>query len=282
MGKVTIIIIIFITSITQVFGAYIFGYLLHNPIPDESSFLLADDPNSDTSNADTSNADSSNLDSQNPTFQGRSFHSESQNLIPGNLNSQNPETQNSEIRNPETEKPETEKPEKAAKVPSQCSSDKDCIGGSFYCDTHYGYCDRVKRVSQLCRRDEQCESGLICLFGRCEIPIPQGSAGSRCTDNRDCADDSCCARQHGEKICKGRLKRGTKCFVPFGGLDYSLNQLCPCQHGLYCTNRRLSKSALTGHHPNNGTNTNTSTSTGISQQKRRIYNHMRCLPKSSN
>jgi len=36
-----------------------------------------------------------------------------------------------------------------------------------------------------------------------------------------------------ERVCKSKYKR-TQMFVPLGGLDYSLNELCPCDTGLEC------------------------------------------------
>ncbi|RWS27420.1 dickkopf-related protein 3-like protein [Leptotrombidium deliense] len=54
----------------------------------------------------------------------------------------------------------------------------------------------------------------------------------------DCHPHLCCARQHGERICKAKLQKGQRCFVPLGGLDYSLNELCPCDEGLSCVQRK--------------------------------------------
>ncbi|TKS89506.1 hypothetical protein D9C73_023631 [Collichthys lucidus] len=44
----------------------------------------------------------------------------------------------------------------------------------------------------------------------------------------------CCARHHGEQVCKRRLIRGESCYVPDGGLAFSINQICPCDEGLLC------------------------------------------------
>lgn len=123
-----------------------------------------------------------------------------------------------------------------------CKQDSDCIDDEagdddylMYCDRHYGYCDFFRQVGELCRTDSQCDQGLICMFGRCDRPAPPGERGSRCSGQAsDCNDGLCCARQHGERICKPKLQLGQQCFVPLGGLDYSLNELCPCEESLHC------------------------------------------------
>lgn len=123
----------------------------------------------------------------------------------------------------------------------RCKQDSDCIYDDgpdneelMYCDRHYGYCDFFRQIGELCRYDSQCDAGLICMFGHCEKPAPPGEAGTRCNDSSDCNPGLCCARQHGERICKPKLKHGQQCFVPLGGLNYSLNELCPCNQGLEC------------------------------------------------
>uniref|UniRef100_A0A3B4UC23 Dickkopf N-terminal cysteine-rich domain-containing protein n=1 Tax=Seriola dumerili TaxID=41447 RepID=A0A3B4UC23_SERDU len=58
--------------------------------------------------------------------------------------------------------------------------------------------------------------------------------GARCKVDRDCGASMCCARHHGEQVCKSRLIRGESCYVPDGGLAFSINQICPCDEGLLC------------------------------------------------
>lgn len=92
----------------------------------------------------------------------------------------------------------------------RCKQDSDCIDDNspespenlMYCDRHYGFCDYFRQVGELCRHDSQCDSGLICMFGKCAHPVEPGQRGARCTDASDCAPGHCCARQHGELICK--------------------------------------------------------------------------------
>lgn len=123
----------------------------------------------------------------------------------------------------------------------KCKQDSDCIDDNstdtenlMYCDHHYGFCDFFRAEGELCRHDSQCDSGLLCMFGRCAKALKPGQKGARCRDASECATGLCCARQHGEHICKPKLKPGQQCFVPLGGLDYSLNELCPCEEGLAC------------------------------------------------
>uniref|UniRef100_A0A8C6S812 Dickkopf N-terminal cysteine-rich domain-containing protein n=1 Tax=Neogobius melanostomus TaxID=47308 RepID=A0A8C6S812_9GOBI len=78
------------------------------------------------------------------------------------------------------------------------------------------------REGQYCRRDAQCVRGLSCMFGKCHRSIPNGQEGARCKVDRDCGASMCCARHHGD------------CYVPDGGLAFSINQICPCDEGLLC------------------------------------------------
>ncbi|XP_064648604.1 dickkopf-related protein 3-like [Lineus longissimus] len=124
-------------------------------------------------------------------------------------------------------------PEGAAPIFMQCVSDRTCGRGRF-CDRHYGTCDLHRREGQPCRRDGHCTKNTDCMYGRCVKTILVGQAGSRCKQDGDCGQNMCCARRHGESVCKARLSQGDKCYVPRGGLDYSLNEICPCEEGLLC------------------------------------------------
>ncbi|XP_014665824.1 PREDICTED: dickkopf-related protein 3-like [Priapulus caudatus] len=114
-----------------------------------------------------------------------------------------------------------------------CENDKACGKGKF-CDHHYGTCEVHRAEASLCRRDGNCEKGLECVFGKCRPVVEHGTVGARCKHDKDCGNSQCCAKQHGEFVCKAKLQIGNKCFVPDGGIDYSLNQLCPCDRGLIC------------------------------------------------
>ncbi|XP_036394885.1 dickkopf-related protein 3-like [Megalops cyprinoides] len=114
-----------------------------------------------------------------------------------------------------------------------CDNDRAC-GRGFSCDRHFGLCVPLKQAGQYCRRDAQCVRGLSCMFGKCHRRIPEGQEGARCKVDKDCEGSMCCARHHGEQVCKRRLSRGESCFVPDGGLAFSINQICPCDEGLLC------------------------------------------------
>ncbi|XP_061665795.1 dickkopf-related protein 3-like isoform X2 [Syngnathoides biaculeatus] len=114
-----------------------------------------------------------------------------------------------------------------------CDHDRAC-GRGFSCDRHFGLCVPLRGEGHYCRRDTQCVRGLNCMFGKCHRSIPNGQEGARCKVDRDCGASMCCARHHGERVCKRRLMRGDGCYVPDGGLAFSINQICPCDEGLLC------------------------------------------------
>ncbi|KAK2866238.1 hypothetical protein Q7C36_002294 [Tachysurus vachellii] len=114
-----------------------------------------------------------------------------------------------------------------------CDHDRAC-GKGFSCDRHFGLCVPLRQEGKYCRRDAQCVRGLSCMYGRCIRSIPDGQEGARCKLDKDCGASMCCARHHGERVCKRRLLLGESCFVPDGGLAFSINQICPCDEGLLC------------------------------------------------
>ncbi|XP_013407542.1 dickkopf-related protein 3 [Lingula anatina] len=114
-----------------------------------------------------------------------------------------------------------------------CTTDKSC-GRHRFCDKFYGTCEPHRREGDACRRDGHCQKGFDCMFGKCQKSQKAGELGARCKHDRDCGSSMCCARQHGEKVCKAKLQLAENCYVPKGGLDYSLNELCPCDKGLIC------------------------------------------------
>lgn len=139
-----------------------------------------------------------------------------------------------------------------------CDHDRTC-GRGFSCDRHFGLCVPQRGEGHYCRRDAQCVRGLSCMFGKCHRSIPSGQEGknaetvtdfisfvnmrlkrsllrpgARCKVDRDCDSSMCCARHHGERVCKRRLIRGESCYIPDGGLAFSINQICPCDEGLLC------------------------------------------------
>nr|XP_028561008.1 dickkopf-related protein 3-like isoform X2 [Podarcis muralis] len=114
-----------------------------------------------------------------------------------------------------------------------CSHEIKCPRG-FFCDHHFGLCLPFRQEGEFCRRDAHCALGLSCMFGKCQETLPGGQEGARCHHDKDCSPDACCARQHGEKVCKKRLLLDEGCYVPEGGIAFSVNQVCPCLEGLVC------------------------------------------------
>eukprot|EP00794_Sanderia_malayensis_P003026 gene3026-3485_t len=115
----------------------------------------------------------------------------------------------------------------------QCNSDRNCEKSQF-CHENYKYCDRRRYVGQKCRRTENCIRGAICMWGQCYKEKKPGLARSRCKRHIDCASSLCCAREHGESICKPWLKEGQNCSVSSGGYVYSMQHDCSCGLGLVC------------------------------------------------
>ncbi|XP_055327418.1 dickkopf-related protein 3-like [Paramacrobiotus metropolitanus] len=159
-----------------------------------------------------------------------------------------------------------------AHITSPCSDKKSCGRGRF-CDEYYGRCERLRRRSDFCRKDHHCHRKHECVFGRCRKEIPKGQEGSRCASDGDCPSNHCCARQHGEYICKPKLRQSMKCFVPAGGLDYSLNEQCPCENGLICRYEPLK--------PSTASPVNKISPKNEWFQFSSDTEHMRCLPVSS-
>ncbi|KAM9520903.1 uncharacterized protein ACIB01_016774 [Guaruba guarouba] len=120
-----------------------------------------------------------------------------------------------------------------AEEATTCGPATPCTHGHF-CDEHFGLCLPERPEGQYCRRDTHCARGLLCMFGKCQQPVPDGQEGARCVRDEECGAAGCCARVHGESVCQRRLERGRSCHVPPGGLAFSINQLCPCQRGLVC------------------------------------------------
>uniref|UniRef100_H3AQX4 Dickkopf N-terminal cysteine-rich domain-containing protein n=1 Tax=Latimeria chalumnae TaxID=7897 RepID=H3AQX4_LATCH len=136
----------------------------------------------------------------------------------------------------ETALPRSTNPPASFKGPAVvCDHDRGCRRGSF-CDKHFGLCVLLRNEGQYCRKDTQCSRGLYCMFGKCHHIVPEGHEGSRCKLDKNCGPSMCCARHHGEMICKKRLTLGESCYIPEGGLAFSINQVCPCEEGLVCKN----------------------------------------------
>ena len=119
----------------------------------------------------------------------------------------------------------------------ECKKDKHC-GNGKYCHRHYGSCHNCKPMGTHCRRNNMCCNGMECMFGKCRMIVPAGVEDSKCRKDRDCNKGLCCAKTHGEFICKRMLQQDEICTVSSGGIAYSLNHNCPCAEGLVCRKLR--------------------------------------------
>ena len=230
-----IIAIIIIQMNSQCYCVYIYGLVLHNPIPDDLGLK-----NSLHQHSSSESSESAIGQDQNSHHIYETIDNDYYDNNFGDKGKRNFISSFSQHDNHRQQQQQQTK-QKILNSRIKCRQDSDCIDddGSendllMYCDQHYSYCDYFRQIGELCRYDSQCDNGLICMFGQCEKPFEQGHLGSRCKDSDDCNDGLCCARQHGERICKTKLKHGQQCFVPLGGLNYSLNELCPCDEGLEC------------------------------------------------
>ncbi|KAJ6654828.1 hypothetical protein lerEdw1_006517 [Lerista edwardsae] len=129
-----------------------------------------------------------------------------------------------------------------------CSQESGCPQGSF-CDHHFRLCLNLKQEGDYCRQDDHCAQGLNCMFGRCHQIVPSGQEGARCLQDSDCAPDACCARLHGEMVCKHRLSLDDRCYIPQGGIAFSVNQVCPCQEGLVCRRTAVNRETSSEYQP---------------------------------
>lgn len=114
-----------------------------------------------------------------------------------------------------------------------CNFDQNCEKKQF-CHEYYKYCQKKKHVGEKCRRTENCDFGLICMWGECKKEATPGVFHSICKQHADCNEGLCCARERGEKVCKPYLREGQNCSVPMGSLGYNYQHECSCGYGLVC------------------------------------------------
>ena len=114
-----------------------------------------------------------------------------------------------------------------------CTKDRHC-GPANYCHRHYGTCHKCKKNGAKCRRDHVCCKGFECVFGSCRKIVRKGNFLSRCRKDKDCKKGLCCAKSHGEFVCKPMLTENQICSVLEGGVAYTVNHGCPCDEGLVC------------------------------------------------
>lgn len=72
-------------------------------------------------------------------------------------------------------------PDPTAPPPIQvtpCGPTTPCAHAHF-CDEHFGLCLPTRPAGQYCRRDTHCAHGLLCTFGKCQQPVPDGQEGEQ-------------------------------------------------------------------------------------------------------
>ncbi|XP_057293444.1 dickkopf-related protein 3-like [Hydractinia symbiolongicarpus] len=115
----------------------------------------------------------------------------------------------------------------------RCQADKDCSGVKR-CNRYNRLCERCRIFNELCRRDANCCAGRKCMWGRCRNAKHDGTEMSICRHDRNCSKGYCCAREHGQSVCKKFLAENESCERTAGGLMFSIHHSCPCRRGLYC------------------------------------------------
>lgn len=64
--------------------------------------------------------------------------------------------------------------------------------------------------------------------------MKRGNYLSKCKKDKHCKKGLCCAKSHGEFVCKPNLKENQICYVLEGGVAHTINHDCPCDEGLVC------------------------------------------------
>lgn len=114
-----------------------------------------------------------------------------------------------------------------------CIQNHNCKGTQI-CNIYTKKCERCRIEKEICRRSENCCGNKQCIWGRCIHRTFTGTEGSLCNTDKDCHKGLCCAREHGQSICKKYLAEGNQCELPHGGIIFSLSHSCPCAMGLNC------------------------------------------------
>ena len=121
-----------------------------------------------------------------------------------------------------------------------CRKDRQCGTGN-YCHRHYGSCHKCKKIGAKCRRDHVCCKGFECVFGSCRKIVKRGNYLSKCKKDKHCKKGLCCAKAHGEFVCKPLLRENQICSFLEGGVAYTVNHGCPCGAGLVCKKKTTIK-----------------------------------------
>ncbi|KAF5905110.1 dickkopf-related protein 3-like [Clarias magur] len=127
----------------------------------------------------------------------------------------------------------------------ECIIDEDCEKGK-YClyEEHHSGCMPCKRPDAICRKDEECCEGQLCVLGRC-MNSTKGEAGTICQEQNDCDNDLCCAFYEGLlfPVCIPKPKEREPCSISTNHLmdllswdlgHRSPKEHCPCTGDLQC------------------------------------------------
>ncbi|XP_035642864.1 dickkopf-related protein 3a isoform X1 [Oncorhynchus keta] len=128
----------------------------------------------------------------------------------------------------------------------ECIIDEDCEKGK-YCryETHRSKCLTCKALDVPCKKNEECCSGQLCVWGQCSQNATKGEAGSICQYQNDCSPDLCCAFHKALQfpVCTAKPIERERCHGSPNHLMELLSwdiegqgsrEHCPCAGDLQC------------------------------------------------
>ncbi|CAB1339447.1 unnamed protein product [Coregonus sp. 'balchen'] len=135
---------------------------------------------------------------------------------------------------------------KGNNINHECVIDEDCEKGK-YCryETHRSKCLTCKALDVPCKKDEECCTGQLCVWGQCSQNATKGEAGSICQYQNDCSPDLCCAIHKALMfpVCTAKPIERERCHGSSNHLMELLSwdiegqgpkEHCPCAEDLQC------------------------------------------------
>uniref|UniRef100_A0A8C8DBT9 Dickkopf WNT signaling pathway inhibitor 3 n=1 Tax=Oryzias sinensis TaxID=183150 RepID=A0A8C8DBT9_9TELE len=99
-------------------------------------------------------------------------------------------------------------------VNHECMVDEDC-GDLKYClyEIQSSRCLPCTASDMPCRKDEECCSTQMCVWGQCTANVSRGTEGTICQGQNDCRPKLCCAFQRELlfPVCNPKPQRGESC-----------------------------------------------------------------------
>ncbi|XP_011490647.2 dickkopf-related protein 3 isoform X4 [Oryzias latipes] len=96
----------------------------------------------------------------------------------------------------------------------ECMVDEDC-GDLKYClyEIQSSRCLPCTASDMPCRKDEECCSTQMCVWGQCTANVSRGTEGTICQGQNDCRPELCCAFQRELlfPVCNPKPQRGESC-----------------------------------------------------------------------